>query len=52
MMLSGYMGKSDAFDQAATAFSAAYADQNEWDHAALASAVRKGQVKAVFEETS
>ena len=49
-MLSGYMGKSDAFDQAIAAFSVAYADQNEKDHAALERAVRKGKVKAVFEE--
>ena len=48
--LSGYMGKSDAFDQAIAAFSVAYADQNEKDHTALARAVRKGKVKAVFEE--
>ena len=48
--LSGYMGKSDAFDQAIAAFSVAYADQNEKDHAALALAVRKGKVKAVFED--
>jgi uncharacterized protein (DUF2252 family) len=49
-LLSGYMGKSDAFDQAIAAFSTAYADQNEKDHAALARAVKKGTVKAVFEE--
>jgi uncharacterized protein (DUF2252 family) len=49
--LSGYMGKSDSFDQAIAAFSAAYADQNESDHAALDRAVRKGQVSAIFEET-
>jgi len=48
-MLSGYMGKSDAFDKAMVAFSMAYADQNESDHAALDRAVRKGKVKAVFE---
>jgi uncharacterized protein (DUF2252 family) len=48
--LSGYMGKSDAFDRAIAAFSMAYADQNEKDHAALERAVRKGKVKAVFEE--
>jgi len=48
--LSGYMGKSDAFDLAIAAFSVAYADQNKRDHAALKSAVRKGNVKAVFEE--
>jgi hypothetical protein len=48
--LSGYMGKSDAFDRAIAALSMAYADQNEKDHAALSRAVRKGKVKAVFEE--
>jgi hypothetical protein len=48
--LSGYMGKSDTFDRAMAAFSLAYADQNEKDHAALALAVRKGKVKAVFED--
>jgi hypothetical protein len=32
------------------AFSMAYADQNEKDHAALDQAVKKGKVKAVFEE--
>ena len=48
--LSGYMGKNDTFDRAITAFSMAYADQNERDHTALARAVRKGKVKAVFEE--
>jgi uncharacterized protein (DUF2252 family) len=48
--LSGYMGKSDAFDQAIATFSLAYADQNEKDHAALNRAVRTGKVKAVFEE--
>jgi hypothetical protein len=49
-MLSGYMGKSDVFDKALAAFSKAYADQNEKDHAALDRAVRKGTVQAVFEE--
>jgi uncharacterized protein (DUF2252 family) len=48
--LSGYMGKSDAFDQAIASFSMAYADQNEKDHAALERAVRSGKVKAVFEQ--
>jgi uncharacterized protein (DUF2252 family) len=49
-MISGYLGKSDAMDQAMAAFSKAYADQNERDHAALDKAVRKGKVKAVFEK--
>ena len=48
--LSGYMGKSDVFDRAIAAFGTAYADQNEKDHDALERAVRKGKVKAVFEE--
>jgi uncharacterized protein (DUF2252 family) len=49
-ILSGYMGKSDVFERALTAFSVAYADQNERDHAAFGGAIRKGKVKAVFEE--
>jgi uncharacterized protein (DUF2252 family) len=47
--LSGYMGKSDAFDRAIAAFSMVYADQNESDHAALDRAVREGKVTAAFE---
>jgi uncharacterized protein (DUF2252 family) len=50
-MLSGYMGKSDVFDQALADFSVVYADQNERDHAALHKAVRSGKVKAVFEQS-
>jgi hypothetical protein len=49
-MLSGYMGKSDAFDKAIAEFSMKYADQNEKDHAALDRAVRQGKVEAVLEE--
>lgn len=45
------MGMSDTFDRAITAFSVAYADQNESDHAALERAVKQGMVKAVFEES-
>jgi uncharacterized protein (DUF2252 family) len=51
-MLSGYMGKSDAFDRAIAAFAMAYADQNEKDHAALMRAVKKGALEATFEEES
>jgi uncharacterized protein (DUF2252 family) len=49
-LISGYLGKSDTFDQAIASFSKAYADQNEKDHAALARAIKQGKVKAVFEE--
>jgi uncharacterized protein (DUF2252 family) len=48
--LSGYMGRSDALDEAIARFAMDYADQNEKDHAALDRAVRTGRVKAVFEE--
>ena len=51
-VLSGYMGKSDTFDRAIAAFALAYADQNEKDHAALDRAVRRGKVKAVFEDSA
>ena len=49
--LSGYLGRSDAFDKAVASFATAYADQNEKDHGALERAVRSGSVKAVFEPT-
>jgi uncharacterized protein (DUF2252 family) len=49
-VLSGYMGKSDAMERAMTAFAIDYADQNEKDHDALERAVKRGKVKAVFEE--
>jgi uncharacterized protein (DUF2252 family) len=46
VLLSAYLGKSDAFADAITSFSVAYADQNERDHAALVKAVRAGRVEA------
>jgi uncharacterized protein (DUF2252 family) len=48
--ISGYLGKSDAFDRAAAAFATAYADQTERDHAALVAAVRAGRVHAEEEK--
>jgi hypothetical protein len=48
--LSGYMGKSDAFDKAIAGFAAAYAGQNEKDHAALKKAIKAGKVQAQYEE--
>jgi uncharacterized protein (DUF2252 family) len=48
--ISGYLGKSDAFDQAIGKFALAYADQTERDHAALKAAVRSGRIKAIVEE--
>jgi uncharacterized protein (DUF2252 family) len=46
IVLAGYLGRSDAFDQAVAAFAEAYADVNERDHAALAEAVATGRVEA------
>ena len=46
VVLMGYMGKSEAFENALADFSLAYADQNERDHAALMAAIRSGRVEA------
>ncbi|HZR80532.1 MAG TPA: DUF2252 domain-containing protein [Candidatus Binatia bacterium] len=48
--ISGYLGKSDTFDQAIGEFALAYADQNAKDHAALVAAVKAGRIKALIEE--
>jgi uncharacterized protein (DUF2252 family) len=48
--ISGYLGKSDAFDIALAAFSRAYADQSELDHQAMLDAVKSG--KLAVEETT
>jgi uncharacterized protein (DUF2252 family) len=42
--ISGYLGKSDAFDIALAAFSRAYADQSEQDHQAMRDAVKSGKL--------
>jgi uncharacterized protein (DUF2252 family) len=47
--ISGYLGKSDAFDTAIGAFASAYADQCERDHAALKKAARTGRVEVEME---
>jgi hypothetical protein len=49
-VLRGYMGKSEAFEDALADFGLAYADQNERDHAALLAAIRSGRVEAHVEE--
>lgn len=51
-LISGYLGKSDAFDQAIGEFAMAYADQNEKDHSALVAAVKAGQIEASVEENA
>ena len=49
VVLTGYMGKSTAFEDALVDFSIAYAKQNERDHAALLAAVRNGKIEAQSE---
>jgi hypothetical protein len=49
-MVSGYMGKSDVFDEALASFSVAYADQNEKDYAVFKRAIETGKLKAVYPE--
>lgn len=49
-MISGYLGKSDAFDLAMGEFALAYADQTIRDHAALVAAVKAGRIEALVEE--
>src|SRR6516164_8422916 len=47
--ISGYLGKGDAFDQAVTTFSTAYADQSERDHDTLMKAVQAGKLEVFIE---
>jgi uncharacterized protein (DUF2252 family) len=42
--IAAYLGNGDVFDQAITRFAAAYADQTERDHAALAEAAASGRI--------
>jgi uncharacterized protein (DUF2252 family) len=48
--ISGYLGKSDTFDQAIGEFALAYADQTVRDHAALVAAEKAGRIQALVEE--
>jgi len=48
-MISGYLGESDSFDTAIAAFSAAYADQTERDHAALKKAALQKRIEVMIE---
>ena len=45
-MISGYLGKSDAFDAAIVDYAVGYADQVERDYAAFALAIRGGRLKS------
>jgi uncharacterized protein (DUF2252 family) len=46
LAIASYLGKSDAFDRAMADFSIGYADQNERDYEAFATAVKSGRIAA------
>lgn len=48
--ISGYLGKSDKFDEAIADFAVAYADQSERDHETLINAVKAGKLEVFIEE--
>ena len=48
-LISGYVGKSSAFDQAIARFALSYAERNEADWAVLKSAVKAGKIQATRE---
>ncbi|MGV9568757.1 DUF2252 domain-containing protein [Streptomyces nigra] len=45
-LIAGYCGKNEELDEAIAAFSVAYADRTEADHADLVAAVRSGRIAA------
>jgi uncharacterized protein (DUF2252 family) len=45
-IIAGYLGSSEAFDDAIVKFAIDYADQTESDHAALLKAIKQGRIKA------
>jgi uncharacterized protein (DUF2252 family) len=49
VILSGYLGKNDEFDQAIAAFALTYAEQTRKDHSALANAIAAGRLPALPE---
>lgn len=52
VMISGYLGKTDVFDEVISRFSMEYAKQNQKDYDTLLHAVRKGAIKASAETDS
>ena len=45
-LIAGYMGKTEAFDEALSKFAVAYADQTERDYVSFVKAIRAGQIRA------
>jgi uncharacterized protein (DUF2252 family) len=45
-LIAGYLGKTEAFDEAIAKFAVAYADQTERDYVSFVKAIRAGQIRA------
>ena len=45
-LISGYLGKGTAFDEAMAAFALGYAEQNDADYQALLAAIAEGRITA------
>jgi hypothetical protein len=52
VMMASYLGTNHSFEDAIADFAAAYADLNEQDYDALATAARSGRVQVVKETAS
>ena len=50
--IAGYLGKTDAFDDAIAKFGVAYADQTERDYASFVKAIRAGRIQARASEAA
>ena len=48
--INGYLGSSDTFDEAISDFAGLYADQNESDYKEFSDAIKRGDLKADFED--
>ena len=46
-LISGYLGKSDVFDEAVSMFAMEYAEQNKWDYEELVRVAKTGKVVTV-----
>jgi len=49
VMISGYLGKSDIFDQAIAEWASRYGDQTSTDHEAMVRAIGDGRIESVVE---
>jgi hypothetical protein len=48
-VIGGYLGKSEVFDKAISAFAVGYVNQNERDHELVKKAASKGELEVAME---